>query len=44
MSIPILLEIGKEAVAGSAREDLLREAAAYAQIHEATTGETSCSS
>jgi ATP-dependent Lhr-like helicase len=27
MSIPILLEIGKEAVAGIAREDLLREAA-----------------
>jgi ATP-dependent helicase Lhr and Lhr-like helicase len=44
MSIPILLEIGREAVAGSAREDLLREAAAYAQIHEAATGETSCSS
>src|SRR4029077_221775 len=38
MSIPILLEIGREAVAGTAREDLLREAAAYAQIHEAARG------
>ena len=44
LSVPILLEIGKEAVAGFAREDLLREAAAYALIGEATTGETACSS
>lgn len=44
LSIPILLEIGKEAVAGFAREDLLREAAACALISEATRGEPSCSS
>jgi ATP-dependent Lhr-like helicase len=39
LSVPILLEIGREAVAGSAREDLLREAAAYAQMYDAGTGE-----
>jgi ATP-dependent Lhr-like helicase len=39
LSVPILLEIGREAVAGSAHEDLLREAAAYAQMYEAGTGE-----
>lgn len=43
LSIPILLEIGKEAVAGFAREDLLREAA-LALESEAARGEPSCSS
>jgi len=42
LSVPILLEIGKEAVAGFAREDLLREAA-YS-LNGATEEETSCSS
>lgn len=40
LSLPILLEIGKEAVAGFAREDLLREAAALSLVAE----ETECSS
>ena len=43
LSVPILLEIGKEAVAGFAREDLLREAA-YSLMAEAATEETACSS
>jgi ATP-dependent helicase Lhr and Lhr-like helicase len=43
LSIPIMLEIGREAVAGFAREDLLREAARTLQS-EAARGETSCSS
>jgi ATP-dependent Lhr-like helicase len=43
LSIPILLEIGKEAVAGFAREDLLREAA-RALAGGAVRGEPSCSS
>jgi ATP-dependent Lhr-like helicase len=38
LSVPILLEIGREAVAGSAREDLLREAA-FALAEEARRGE-----
>jgi ATP-dependent helicase Lhr and Lhr-like helicase len=42
LSVPILLEIGREAVAGLAREDLLREAAREL-IGEATR-ETTCSS
>ena len=37
LSVPILLEIGKEAVAGFAREDLLREAAVGRSIGEAAT-------
>ena len=43
LSLPILLEIGKEAVAGFAREDLLREAAAMSLITEPVE-ETECSS
>jgi ATP-dependent Lhr-like helicase len=43
LSVPILLEIGKEAVAGVAREDLLREAA-HSLIGEAARGEPACSS
>jgi len=43
LSVPILLEIGREAVAGSAREELLRDAA-QELISEATGGEPSCSS
>jgi ATP-dependent Lhr-like helicase len=43
LSVPILLEIGKEAVAGFAREELLREAA-YALTRETTHEEPSCSS
>jgi ATP-dependent helicase Lhr and Lhr-like helicase len=43
LSVPILLEIGKEAVAGFAREELLREAA-YALTGDATQEEPSCSS
>jgi ATP-dependent Lhr-like helicase len=43
LSIPILLEIGREAVAGSAREELLREAAS-ALISEAAREEPQCSS
>ena len=43
LSVPILLEIGQEAVAGLAREELLREAA-FALIGEATRGEPACSS
>jgi ATP-dependent Lhr-like helicase len=43
LSVPILLEIGKEAVAGFAREDLLREAA-HSLIGEAARGEPTCSS
>jgi ATP-dependent Lhr-like helicase len=39
LSIPILLEIGREAVSGLAREELLREAA-QDLIGEATGGET----
>jgi hypothetical protein len=41
--VPILLEIGQEAVAGFAREELLREAA-HALIGEAARGEPACSS
>lgn len=46
LSVPILLEIGKEAVAGFAREDLLREAAAMTLLHESSAPieETQCSS
>jgi len=46
LSVPILLEIGKEAVAGFARDDLLREAAAELLLHEALEAkeETQCSS
>jgi ATP-dependent helicase Lhr and Lhr-like helicase len=43
LSVPILLEIGKEAVAGFAREELLREAAS-ALIAEAAKEEPQCSS
>jgi ATP-dependent helicase Lhr and Lhr-like helicase len=43
LSVPILLEIGKEAVAGFAREELLREAA-YSLTRETTHEEPSCSS
>ena len=43
LSVPILLEIGAEAVAGFAREDLLREAAAMSLVRE-SIGETQCSS
>jgi ATP-dependent Lhr-like helicase len=43
LSVPILLEIGKEAVAGFAREELLREAAAQS-LRRATSEETECSS
>jgi hypothetical protein len=43
LSIPILLEIGAEAVAGRAREDLLREAASEL-IEEAQQEEPICSS
>jgi ATP-dependent Lhr-like helicase len=43
LSIPILLEIGAEAVAGRAREDLLREAASEL-IEEAQQEEPVCSS
>jgi ATP-dependent Lhr-like helicase len=43
LSLPILLEIGKEAVAGFAREDLLREAAALSIVPEPIE-ETQCSS
>lgn len=39
LSVPILLEIGKEAVAGFAREELLREAA-HSLMVEATRGDT----
>jgi hypothetical protein len=44
--VPILLEIGKEAVAGFAREDLLREAAAMSQPLQSRKSpeETQCSS
>ncbi|MFA5899659.1 MAG: ligase-associated DNA damage response DEXH box helicase [Hyphomicrobium sp.] len=46
LSVPILLEIGKEAVAGFAREDLLREAAAMSLLRESSgvIEETQCSS
>jgi ATP-dependent Lhr-like helicase len=43
LSVPILLEIGKEAVAGFAREELLREAAAE-MAPRTTLEETQCSS
>ena len=43
LSVPILLEIGREAVAGFAREELLREAAS-ALIGEAAREERQCSS
>ena len=43
LSVPILLEIGQEAVAGVAREALLREAA-HELLSEATKREPSCSS
>jgi ATP-dependent Lhr-like helicase len=43
LSVPILLEIGREAVASPVREDLLRDAA-QELISEATGGEPSCSS
>jgi ATP-dependent Lhr-like helicase len=43
LSVPILLEIGREAVAGRAREDLLR-AAASELIEEAQREEPACSS
>jgi ATP-dependent Lhr-like helicase len=43
LSVPILLEIGKEAVAGFAREELLREAAALSLRREKVE-ETQCSS
>lgn len=43
LSLPILLEIGREAVAGFAREDLLREAAALSLLREPIE-ETQCSS
>ncbi len=43
LSVPILLEIGKEAVAGFAREELLREAASVL-IGEAAREEPQCSS
>ncbi len=43
LSVPILLEIGQEAVAGFAREELLREAAS-ALIGEAAKKEPQCSS
>jgi ATP-dependent Lhr-like helicase len=43
LSVPILLEIGKEAVAGFAREELLREAAAE-MATRTTLEETQCSS
>jgi len=43
LSVPILLEIGKEAVAGFAREELLREAA-HSLLHESTIEEPLCSS
>ncbi len=43
LSVPILLEIGKEAVAGRAREDLLRAAAAML-IDEASKEGPACSS
>jgi ATP-dependent helicase Lhr and Lhr-like helicase len=43
LSVPILLEIGREAVAGFAREELLREAAAQSMPRE-TLEETQCSS
>jgi ATP-dependent Lhr-like helicase len=46
LSVPILLEIGKEAVAGFAREDLLREAAAMSRPRQSRKSpeETQCSS
>jgi ATP-dependent Lhr-like helicase len=43
LSVPILLEIGRESVAGFAREDLLREAAAQSLPRRALE-ETQCSS
>ena len=43
LSVPILLEIGKESVAGFAREELLREAAAQSRSRE-TPEEIECSS
>jgi ATP-dependent Lhr-like helicase len=43
LSLPILLEIGREAVAGFAREDLLREAAALSLLGDPKE-ETQCSS
>lgn len=43
LSVPILLEMGKEAVAGFAREDLLREAAAMSRL-QGPIEETQCSS
>lgn len=43
LSVPILLEIGKEAVAGLAREDLLREAAAMS-LRRYPDEEKQCSS
>ncbi len=43
LSVPILLEIGKEAVAGFAREELLREVAS-AHVSEAAREEPQCSS
>jgi ATP-dependent Lhr-like helicase len=43
LSVPILLEIGKESVAGFAREELLREAAAQSLSRE-TPEEIECSS
>jgi len=43
LSLPILLEIGREAVAGFAREDLLREAAALSLLGDPNE-ETQCSS
>jgi ATP-dependent Lhr-like helicase len=43
LSVPILLEIGREAVAGFAREELLREAASEL-IGEAAREEPQCSS
>lgn len=42
LSVPILLEIGREAVASSAREEVLRDAA-QELIGAATGGEPSCS-
>jgi ATP-dependent helicase Lhr and Lhr-like helicase len=43
LSVPILLEIGRESVAGFAREELLREAAAEMTVRERLE-ETQCSS
>jgi ATP-dependent Lhr-like helicase len=43
LSVPILLEIGRETVAGSVREEFLRDAA-HELISEATGREPSCSS